>query len=623
MNKLKNIIAIEKISLKIKESIKVIFYCFQISWEASKINTLLRAFFEATMPLLEVISVFLGKAILDSFTREDSGKYTIYLGKIQIPFFLIILLGIFIIRVVRSAIERFSLHIKMLHSEMIIRSLSVKIIKFSTDIDLECYDDTDYYDKLQMAMRNIDGISRIFDGVISLFGTLISIITVFIVIWSKNPIYILLLAVTLIPYVLMSMNYTKMLYELSFGQMTLEREKYYFQGITLDKQYAQSIRLFALGEFIKEKFNKLWEITYNKRKKLLNKKTAAMSLILCIPEIIILWISIDIGFQIIKNKATIGDYALYTGMISQLMMNLLALSHFLVDAYDSKLQIINLYKVLNYKNKIKNGNKVLYDINTIEFKNVSFSYPKSDIKVLDNVSFFIKEHSKTALIGINGSGKSTLIKLLLRMYDPDDGEIRINGINIKEYDIKTMRENFSVYFQEMENYSMSILENIVIGDLGKDSDDKKEIFMALNKSGGADILSKIKNNLDCSLTRIFDVNGIELSVGQHQKLALARCFYRRHTALILDEPSASLDSKTENLIFEQLEKEMEDKLTILISHRLSNIKFADQIIVLQNGKVIEIGTHNALMQKKGLYAELYSYQSEKYNTESDKNEPST
>ncbi|MGP1568602.1 MAG: hypothetical protein ACTTHM_07775, partial [Peptoanaerobacter stomatis] len=301
---------------------------------------------------------------MDSFTGKDSGKYTIYFGKIQIPFFLIILLGIFIIRVVRSAIERFSLHIKMLHSEMIIRSLSVKIIKFSTDIDLECYDDTDYYDKLQMAMRNKDGISRIFDGVISLFGTIISIITVFIVIWSKKPIYILLLAVTLIPYVLMSMNYTKMLYELSFGQMTLEREKYYFQGITLDKQYAQSIRLFALGEFIKEKFNKLWEITYNKRKKLLNKKTAAMSLILCIPEIIIFWISVDIGFQIIKNKATIGDYALYTGMISQLMMNLLDLSHFLVDAYDSKLQIINLYKVLNYKNKIKNGNKVLYDINT-------------------------------------------------------------------------------------------------------------------------------------------------------------------------------------------------------------------------------------------------------------------
>jgi ABC-type multidrug transport system fused ATPase/permease subunit len=224
-----------------------------------------------------------------------------------------------------------------------------------------------------------------------------------------------------------------------------------------------------------------------------------------------------------------------------------------------------------------------------------------------DISFTIHNKEKVVLVGLNGSGKSTIIKLLLRMYEPDAGVIRINGTDIREYKLAALRANFSVYFQEMRNYQFTLRENFTIAD--ENGQDSHAIAM-LHAAHGADILGKA--TLDTSLTRHFDTNGIELSGGQHQKIALARALFRSHTALILDEPSSNLDPKAEHELFKSLNRLTRDKTTIFTSHRLSNVALADRILVLEKGRIIENGTQQELISNKHLYAELFQYQKEKY-----------
>ena len=287
------------------------------------------------------------------------------------------------------------------------------------------------------------------------------------------------------------------------------------------------------------------------------------------------------------------------------------MSYSFTNIYDNRLRIVNLKQVLGFHGKLhKEGIQELKQVDTISFEHVSFSYPGTKgRRVLEDVSFLLEKEKRTVFIGVNGSGKSTLVKLLLRMYEPDEGIIRINGVDIREYTIKSLRKNFSVYFQEMGNYCMTLSENIRVSDLEKETQGEQE---ALEKACCQDILEKASKGLDTNLMRIFDQEGIELSGGQHQKLALARCLYRRHTVLILDEPSSNLDPKAEHDIFENLKKESKDKMTIFTSHRLSNVVLADRILVLENGTILEDGTQKELLANNKRYAELYHYQSEKF-----------
>jgi len=216
------------------------------------------------------------------------------------------------------------------------------------------------------------------------------------------------------------------------------------------------------------------------------------------------------------------------------------------------------------------------------------------------------------IVGLNGSGKSTLIKLLLRFYNVDSGEIRINGQNIQNYELVSLRSAFSVYFQDMKNYSFSLRENMRISDLEQIIDDDA-ILNALQSSDAGELMESLPNGLDTYLSRAFHNEGVELSGGQNQKLALSRAFYRRHSALILDEPSSNLDPEAESRVFEALNQLCSGKTTLFTSHRLSNVVLADRIVVIENGMIIEQGTQERLLQKGGRYAELFRYQQEKYS----------
>jgi len=274
-----------------------------------------------------------------------------------------------------------------------------------------------------------------------------------------------------------------------------------------------------------------------------------------------------------------------------------------LQIYDNKLKIENIKKLDAFQNSvIDSGDKILTTIETISFENISFTYPGSVVPALNNISFTLHKNEKVVLVGLNGSGKSTLIKLLLRMYEPSEGIIKINGSDIKEYKLLALRSNFSVYFQDMFNYNFTLRENFTIADDSHTDPDTKATN-ALKTAYAHDILEKSNKGMDTNITRLFDTEGIELSGGQHQKLALARALYRKHTALILDEPSSNLDPKAEHEIFTALKIFTDGKMTIFTSHRLSNVALANRILVLEKGQLVEDGTQEELIKNKDRYAE--------------------
>ena len=255
---------------------------------------------------------------------------------------------------------------------------------------------------------------------------------------------------------------------------------------------------------------------------------------------------------------------------------------------------------------------------TIEFRNVSFAYPGTDKQVIKNINLTIRPGETAVLVGLNGAGKTTFIKLLTRLYDPTEGQILLDGRDIREYDTKTLYSIFGIIFQDFGKYAFSVEDNIRFGDIHRE-EDKEAIRRAAADAGAEDFISRLPRGMDTPLMRYFEPDGIELSIGQWQKLSIARAFYSRSDILILDEPTASLDPMAEQEIFNQFDALRQDKTTIFVSHRLSSATIASKIIVLEYGELVEEGTHKELMARKGKYYELFTTQASRYIEGGEKN----
>jgi ABC-type multidrug transport system fused ATPase/permease subunit len=247
----------------------------------------------------------------------------------------------------------------------------------------------------------------------------------------------------------------------------------------------------------------------------------------------------------------------------------------------------------------------------IEFQNVSFRYPNTTRDVIKNVSFRIEPGETVVLVGLNGAGKTTLVKLLTRLYDPTEGVILLDGHDIREYSVEELYKMYGIIFQDFGKYAVSVRENIAFGEISKGVDED-DIQKAAHASDADDFIAHLPDGYDTPLMRIFEENGIELSIGQWQKLSIARAFYSDSDVLILDEPTASLDAIAEKDIFDRFTELSRDKLTVFVSHRLSSAVTAGKIVVLRDGKIVEIGTHKELMEREGDYHYLFTTQAEKY-----------
>lgn len=278
--------------------------------------------------------------------------------------------------------------------------------------------------------------------------------------------------------------------------------------------------------------------------------------------------------------------------------------------------IENLKTFLDYVPRIdesKSGLQTPESVDTIEFQNVSFRYPGQETDALQKINYTFQRGVRHALVGINGSGKSTLIKLLLRFYDPTEGVILLNGVDIREYDIKKYRQSVGAAFQDFALFSASVLENVLLKEVTSE-EERRNAIQALKDSGAWEKISSLPEQENTSLTKEFDNSGVELSGGERQKLAIARAFAKRNAVVILDEPSSALDPIAEYQMFETITDlcKEEEKLSIIVSHRLSSAAICEQILVLENGVLKETGTHEALLKANGTYAYMFRKQAENY-----------
>ncbi|MCL1878985.1 MAG: ABC transporter ATP-binding protein/permease [Defluviitaleaceae bacterium] len=580
-------------------------WCLSLSWKSSKFYTIIRIAADIITPLLAIVAAFVGKHLLDLL----SGDLMVEDARMVLLLLFLGLLGIALLRRTSQIAVQYS---QSMQSEMLNGQITLDMMARSLNADLEYFDNPAYYDRLTSATQDSMAVSYILWNVLSCISASVAFIGAFAVLIQANPIYGIVMMMAAIPASVAAAKYAKLLYNLSLEQVNEHRQMHYCQHIATEKIFAQDMRLFSAGERLRNRYRRIWAELFSKRRGMTRKRSVLTGILECLPEIVVVLIGVDIAFGVLGNTNTVGDYALFTGLAGQLWSSINMFSSSALQIYDNKLKIENIKRLDTFKNRVEDtGNKLLSQVNSIVLKNITFTYPGSKITALDNISFTLCKDEKVVLVGLNGSGKSTLIKLLLRMYEPDSGAIYINGVNIREYKLSELRANFSVYFQEMNNYNFTLRENFTIADAeNPDADVNAEL--ALNAAYARDIWEKASKGLDTSITRLFDTEGIELSGGQHQKIALARALYRKHTALILDEPSSNLDPKAENEIFKNLENLTDGKLTIFTSHRLSNVALADRIIVLEKGRVVEDGTQEELLRNKHLYAELFQYQQEKY-----------
>lgn len=317
--------------------------------------------------------------------------------------------------------------------------------------------------------------------------------------------------------------------------------------------------------------------------------------------------------QALDANITIGNIALYTGFAISASASFQTMSTIAVTAY---IRIThNMSRLFDF-NKIEcpddnRGVRKLRNFESMTFQDVYFKYPLTEKFVLNGTSFTLNKGDKLSIIGINGSGKSTIIKLMLGLYAIDSGKILINGFPMQDYDIQDVRRLFSALFQSFVQYPLTLRENIALSNLQREDNDV-EIIEALKKSGIYENFHKFENGLDSHLTRQFDDDGIELSKGQWQKIALSRAYFKNSSIIIFDEPSAALDAEAEDRIFKNFEAISDGKTGIMISHRISSARMSNKIIVLNNGIIEKIGTHEELLAHNDLYAKLYNLQLNKY-----------
>ena len=325
---------------------------------------------------------------------------------------------------------------------------------------------------------------------------------------------------------------------------------------------------------------------------------------------------IMIAKQVFTGDIQIGDYTLYTGAIASVSGCISTLISATGSIYEGTLFIDNLIAFMNEKKTIvpelAQAEEVQHGVqHTIEFVDVSFRYPGTKRDVLKNISFTVRPGETMALVGLNGAGKTTLIKLLTRLYDPTAGKILLDGKDLRTYDVKSLYQTFGIIFQDFGKYALTVEENIRLGNIHRNAG-MDVVKYAAQQSTAGEYIEKLPKGYDTPLMRIFEQDGLELSIGQWQKLSIARAFYADSDIMILDEPTASLDPMAEQEIFNQFDHLRNNKTTVFVSHRLSSATIADQILVIENGELIEKGSHKELMEQKGKYFDLFTTQSKRY-----------
>ena len=486
------------------------------------------------------------------------------------------------------------------------------IYEKAAKMDYEAYDNPEYYNDLVLAMNSMNERAyAVLSNTQDILTNIIGVVTIGAVILTIDPICLVFVAVCVSIMVPIGRLIAKVNVERTEAMTPLDRKNLYFSRVFYLQDYAKELRLSGAGKMIETRYNKNISDRIKTVSPYLTKQWKLYFCQECLPMTLLIYLGITLlmGYKAIVTKEVgLGDFAATFNGASSISNSVFAItSQFAISMRENGLYVEKFRRFMNAKEKMISGKKTTIYENpvTIKFENVSFKYPGTDKYVLKNVNFEISPYKKIALVGYNGAGKTTLTNLLLRLYDVSEGAITINGVNIKEWDINAYHRNFAAVFQDFSLFGATLGENVSMDD----SHEKEKVEEALN---AADFHRELPDGTDSILLREFDDDGVSLSGGEAQKIAIARAFYKDCPFAVLDEPSANLDPVAEYALNQSMAKAADRKTVIFISHRLSTTVMADEIYMLENGEIIEHGSHEELMALDGKYAYMFRLQAEKY-----------
>ena len=518
-----------------------------------------------------------------------------------------------------KVLEMFGDYYITLCNRKIYHSLNKKIFMQAGKVDIECYENPEFYDKYTRATEIITG-RRYADFCLHVAKFISNIVTgTFLLAYIVVIDVKLLLVFLMLIVVLVTLSFRNKLEIQKDIEMTPNRrEKSYVQRVVFLRDYAKDMRT---SDIFKIMFRKM-KSAVEKNRAIIKKYGIKVAILEFFASSFSESLPVAATYLytcyrfVVKKDMLISDFSVVMTAVN----NLKSVINECIKGF-AEIQKISMYfsylkEFFEYESIVCDGDREAGEFESIEFKNVSFKYPAAKKYSLKNVSLKISKEDRVAIVGHNGAGKTTFVKLLLRFYDPTDGEILYNGVNVLEYDINSLRKRLATVFQNYKVYALSVDENVLCHEITSD-DDAELSKKSLIKSGAYEKISTLSQKGATVITREFDDRGTGLSGGEQQKIAAARMFAKDYDLAILDEPSSALDPVAEYKMYESIISETEDKTVVFISHRLSSAVLSDKIYVFGKGTVLESGTHEELMNKNGIYAEMFNMQASNYSEEVD------
>ena len=558
--------------------------------------------------ILPVLMLWLGKLIIDEVVLQmaaENADYTMIWWLLGIELSLAVLSDI-----LNRCITLFD----ALLGDLYANKSSVELIEQAAKMDLAQFEDPDFYDKLERARRQTTGRVSLMTMVLSQVQDIITVLSLVTGLIVFEPWLVILLLVAIIPSFLNEAYFSRSSYSLVRSWTPERRKLDYLRFIGASDATAKEIKLFGLSSFLADRFRTLADKYYLANRKLAIRRTLWGSTFHIIGDFAYYGAYVLIILRTVAGVLTLGDMTFLSGSFNRLRNQLQGIFSRFSRITEDALYLQDYFSFMDIEPSmhIAGGNKAMPQViqEGFHFENVGFKYPGSDVWAIRNLSFTLKAGEKLALVGENGAGKTTLVKLLARLYDPNEGNIFLDGTNIKDYDLQEYRYAIGVIFQDYVRYYFTAAENISVGDISMVGD-HEQIEAAAVSSLADPVIQQLPKKYDQVLGKRF-AEGKDLSGGEWQKVALARAYMKDAQLLILDEPTATLDARAEFQAFERFAELTIGKTAVIISHRFSTVRMADRILVLKHGEILELGTHQELLDKEGLYAELFLLQAAGY-----------
>ncbi len=585
---------------------------FKLVWAASKQNALFNFALTPIAALMPAAQAWVGKLIVDKILGVVNAQTGWEAGMREVlPVVLLELVLVLVSAVVSQA--------RLLSNRMLSMQLTTHvntlIIQKAISLDLQFFEDPVFYDVLQNARRQSDSAAlSIVTSTMQIMQQTITLVSLIALLVRFSPFLALIVFVAAIPSFLSQTQFAEMSYRMIYKRAPEMRLLSYLEMLLTGNESFKEIKLFGLGEPLLERFKMLFVRFFKEDMTIARKRTLAGLGWGVLYSLVYYGSYVWVIYRTIIQAVTLGDMTMFLSIFRQSQNSISSLLDNFNSIYENNLYLDNLLNYLKITPALSNPTEGVAAPITIkegiEFRNVSFKYPGSDAFVLKDINLFIPPGESIALVGLNGAGKTTLVKLLTRLYDPTEGAILLDGRDLREYDLNSLYQRFGVIFQDYARYQFSMRENIGFGQI--DEVDNLEKVREAAQRGGADmVVEELPDGYETILGRRWE-KGQELSGGQWQKIALARAFMRDAEVMILDEPTFALDAEAEYEIFKRFRELMHGRIAVLISHRFSTLRMADRIVVLSEGRVLEVGSHAELMQSGGLYAHLFNLQAEGY-----------